>query len=278
MKYRDAAKVMSVPVGTVKSRLHAAIQRLGAAWREFATGKPIVSPPARRHARRARANDVGTSLPCATRYCRAAGLLIAIAHRGAWRGPAAMTDELVAYLLDDMCPERRAEIEQRLQSDRAWQRELERLKDCLAATGDPAKCIEDPPRDLVHRTCCYVTQVDNVHGSVDVPAPVAGRAAVVAAPALPAATTSLSLADVAVGGGVLLLVGMLVVPALRESRDATRRLACQDEPANARHGPVRVSGKPRPLAADDRPPATRQASSPLRWPMIWVSTAGSWQP
>lgn len=34
MKYRDAAKVMSVPVGTVKSRLHAAIQRLGQAWRE----------------------------------------------------------------------------------------------------------------------------------------------------------------------------------------------------------------------------------------------------
>ncbi|BBO36291.1 RNA polymerase sigma factor [Lacipirellula parvula] len=34
MKYRDAAKVMSVPVGTVKSRLHAAIQRLGQAWRD----------------------------------------------------------------------------------------------------------------------------------------------------------------------------------------------------------------------------------------------------
>ena len=34
MKYRDAAKVMSVPVGTVKSRLQAAIQRLGQAWRD----------------------------------------------------------------------------------------------------------------------------------------------------------------------------------------------------------------------------------------------------
>jgi RNA polymerase sigma-70 factor, ECF subfamily len=34
MKYRDAAKVMSVPVGTVKSRLHSAIQRLGQSWRE----------------------------------------------------------------------------------------------------------------------------------------------------------------------------------------------------------------------------------------------------
>jgi len=35
MKYRDAAQAMSVPVGTVKSRLHAAIQRLGEAWRQW---------------------------------------------------------------------------------------------------------------------------------------------------------------------------------------------------------------------------------------------------
>jgi len=35
LKYRDAAKVMSVPVGTVKSRLHSAIQRLGQSWRDL---------------------------------------------------------------------------------------------------------------------------------------------------------------------------------------------------------------------------------------------------
>lgn len=39
MKYRDAAKVMSVPVGTVKSRLHAAIQRLGTAWHDWQPAK-----------------------------------------------------------------------------------------------------------------------------------------------------------------------------------------------------------------------------------------------
>lgn len=44
MKYRDAAKVMSVPVGTVKSRLHAAIQRLGVAWREW---QPAQAPTER---------------------------------------------------------------------------------------------------------------------------------------------------------------------------------------------------------------------------------------
>ncbi|MEM9353165.1 MAG: RNA polymerase sigma factor [Planctomycetota bacterium] len=35
MKYRDAANVLSVPVGTVKSRLHAAVRRLGQAWKEI---------------------------------------------------------------------------------------------------------------------------------------------------------------------------------------------------------------------------------------------------
>lgn len=33
LKYREAAEVLSIPVGTVKSRLHAAILKLGEAWR-----------------------------------------------------------------------------------------------------------------------------------------------------------------------------------------------------------------------------------------------------
>lgn len=37
MKYREAAEVLNVPVGTVKSRMHAAVQKLHEAWmREFA--------------------------------------------------------------------------------------------------------------------------------------------------------------------------------------------------------------------------------------------------
>lgn len=34
MKYREAADIMGIPVGTVKSRLHAAVQRLSVAWHE----------------------------------------------------------------------------------------------------------------------------------------------------------------------------------------------------------------------------------------------------
>jgi RNA polymerase sigma-70 factor (ECF subfamily) len=32
LKYREAANELDVPVGTVKSRLHAAVKRLGEAW------------------------------------------------------------------------------------------------------------------------------------------------------------------------------------------------------------------------------------------------------
>jgi RNA polymerase sigma-70 factor (ECF subfamily) len=34
LKYREAADELAVPVGTVKSRLHSAIKRLGQAWKE----------------------------------------------------------------------------------------------------------------------------------------------------------------------------------------------------------------------------------------------------
>lgn len=34
LKYREAAEVLGIPVGTVKSRLHAAVQRLGMHWEE----------------------------------------------------------------------------------------------------------------------------------------------------------------------------------------------------------------------------------------------------
>ncbi len=34
LKYREAADVLGIPVGTVKSRLHAAVQRLGILWDE----------------------------------------------------------------------------------------------------------------------------------------------------------------------------------------------------------------------------------------------------
>jgi RNA polymerase sigma-70 factor (ECF subfamily) len=40
MKYREAADVLGVPVGTVKSRLHAALLKLNAAWNENHDARP----------------------------------------------------------------------------------------------------------------------------------------------------------------------------------------------------------------------------------------------
>jgi len=37
MKYREAAEVLSIPVGTVKSRLHSAVLKLNEDWTE---GRP----------------------------------------------------------------------------------------------------------------------------------------------------------------------------------------------------------------------------------------------
>jgi hypothetical protein len=144
-----------------------------------------------------------------------------------------MTDDLVAYLLDDLGPDRRAEVELRLEHDAVWRRELQRLQQCLAATDadsseDAAGCgpgeqFDEPPRDLVKRTCCYVERACDAAAS-----PLSGAAALLATPRHEGGRPGWSLADFAVGGGVLLTLGMLMMPALRESRDASRRLVCQD--------------------------------------------------
>lgn len=40
LKYREAAEVLNVPVGTIKSRMHAAVARLNAAWNQTQSSSP----------------------------------------------------------------------------------------------------------------------------------------------------------------------------------------------------------------------------------------------
>jgi hypothetical protein len=141
-----------------------------------------------------------------------------------------MTDELFAYLMDDLSPERRAAVEQRLETDPAWQRELKRLQDCLAENADPAKCLDEPPQDLVERTCFLVQRVeDEPRGSS--PQSEHSRCAIAftaASPCLGGGFGRWSAADLTIGGGVLLMVAALMTPALFESREAARRSMCQN--------------------------------------------------
>jgi hypothetical protein len=141
-----------------------------------------------------------------------------------------MTDELLAYLMDDLPPERRAAVEEKLATDFAWQREKKRLEECLAACGDPAKCSDEPPQDLVTKTCSLVESSGSHPAPKQLQKRCRTRAAAFTAesPCLGSAHSRWRLADVAVGGGVMVLVAALVTPAIFESRAAARRSVCQN--------------------------------------------------
>jgi hypothetical protein len=142
-----------------------------------------------------------------------------------------MTDEILAYLMDDLPPERRAAIEEKLATDFAWQRERRRIEQCLADCGDPCKCAEEPPVDLVDKTCHLVENSDEIlrtHREAkqkrrESPTPVFSAAA-----SCGCDSRRWSLVDLTVGGGVLAMVALLVIPAVFESRDAARRNFCQN--------------------------------------------------
>jgi hypothetical protein len=137
-----------------------------------------------------------------------------------------MRDELVAYLLNDADPEQRQRIERHLANDPTWQHEYERLRECLEAhKSDPEKAA-CPPEDLVHRTCNFVQRV--VREGKCTPPGALTPASLRESRDGCAGTRRWSLTDLTVGCGILLALGMLLLPALVESRDAARRAKCQD--------------------------------------------------
>jgi hypothetical protein len=142
-----------------------------------------------------------------------------------------MTDEIFAYLMDDLTPERRAAVEEKLATDFEWQREKRRIEECLADCGDPCKCAEEPPQDLVTKTCHLVENSDEIIKSRQQAKKKRRKAAT---PVFSAATAfgfgsrRWGLADLTVGGGALMMLGLLIVPAVFESRDASRRSFCQN--------------------------------------------------
>ena len=133
-----------------------------------------------------------------------------------------MRDELLAYLLDDVDPEQRKRIEYHLEHDPTWQHEYQKLKECLEAHEDPPEKTTCPPRDLVNKTCKFV-QDSAIRGPV-----AAQPAALSEARERCGKNKRWSLADMVVAAAVLLAIGTLLMPALVESRAATRRMQCQN--------------------------------------------------
>jgi anti-sigma-K factor RskA len=134
-----------------------------------------------------------------------------------------MREVLIRYLLGELSPEEHDEVHARLQSSPELRQELARLRECFAAHQDEDIADDGPPSGLASRVAERVTCGD---GAIESAAGRSGRLTSAGDP--PAGFLGWSLADLTVAGGVMLAVSMLIFPALRNSRDETRRVACQN--------------------------------------------------
>jgi hypothetical protein len=137
-----------------------------------------------------------------------------------------MRDQLLAYLLNDASPEQRRRIEHHLKHDPTWQHEFDRLKECIRAFESNPEEAECPPEDLVNRTCSFVQGAVR-EGSCSSPER-RTPASLSEACERGANPRPRSLADLTIGAGILVILGTLLLPALRVSRDAARLTQCQD--------------------------------------------------
>ena len=134
-----------------------------------------------------------------------------------------MRDQLIRYLMDELGPDERRAVDDKLARSEQLRRELAYLQSCLLPADDAA-CThaDEPPRGLAERTVGIIA--DNENGNRRL-IPSRSAAYATAVDAL-TETPRWSLADLTVAGGVFLAISMLFLPAVRESRDAARRTKC----------------------------------------------------
>jgi hypothetical protein len=138
-----------------------------------------------------------------------------------------MRELLIRYLLGELDFEEQQRVEERLRGSADLRRELAHLRSCFAAAYEANSTSEDLPRGLAERTSRRVTQSDPLaENGREARLPRLSSAMISDSP--PATALGWSLADLTVAGGVFLAVSMLLFPALRGSRDATRAVICQD--------------------------------------------------
>jgi hypothetical protein len=138
-----------------------------------------------------------------------------------------MRELLIRYLLGELDAGQQRQLEERLGNSPELQHELAYLRTCFAAARDAESGAEQLPLGLAERTAQRITDSGSMRcrgRAADSTASTTAAAAV----DVPPSALGWSLADLTVAGGVFLAVSMLVIPALRESRDATRAAICQD--------------------------------------------------
>jgi hypothetical protein len=132
-----------------------------------------------------------------------------------------MREQLIRYLLGELDADERRELRAQLRENPDLQRELEHLRECFAANQDDDS-VPPPPGRLAERTALRAANSDEF----DLEAMKAGAMSSAGDPC--SGVLGWSLADLSVAAGVMLALSMLVFPALRDSRDGTRRNVCQN--------------------------------------------------
>jgi hypothetical protein len=135
-----------------------------------------------------------------------------------------MREQLIRYLLGELDANERRDLQSRLKSSPELRAELEQLRSCFAANQDEDLFAPDAPTGLAARTAGRVVSGEGAGDSLG-----AGQGAQLShAGDPPTGFLGWSLADLTVAGGVMLAVSMLIFPAIRNSRDGTRRNLCQN--------------------------------------------------
>ena len=132
-----------------------------------------------------------------------------------------MREQLIRYLLGELDDEERREVRALLRDNPDLQQELAQLRECFSATQE----FDDeplPPRNLAQRTAMQIADSDD--DVLEAISSSKGRMA--DSNEAPAGVLGWSLADLAVAGGVMLAVSMLLFPALRNSRNDSRLTVC----------------------------------------------------
>jgi hypothetical protein len=134
-----------------------------------------------------------------------------------------MREHLIRYLLGELDADERRDLQSRLKSSPELRAELEQLRSCFASSQDEDLFAPDAPTGLAARTAGLVSSGEIAGDSLK-----SREGGMSHAGDGPAGLLGWSLADLTVAGGVMLAVSMLIFPALRNSRDGTRRTVCQD--------------------------------------------------